>query len=80
MIACRADHVGSLLRPGFLLDAREQHAAGSLSDAKFKQIEVRALLKDDRLVDVARGNPVTADVQAHKLRLVAQVARQVWRD
>ena len=28
----RADHVGSLLRPRALLDAREEHAAGRLSD------------------------------------------------
>ncbi len=43
MKACRADHVGSLLRPGFLLNAREQHTAGKLSDAEFKQIEDRAV-------------------------------------
>ena len=29
----RADHVGSLLRPGELLEARERHAAGRLSVA-----------------------------------------------
>ncbi len=43
MNSCRADHIGSLLRPGFLLDAREQHAAANLSDAEFKQLEDRAV-------------------------------------
>ncbi len=41
--AYRADHVGSLLRPGFLLNARQQHTAGKLSDAEFKRIEDRAV-------------------------------------
>lgn len=31
MIALRADVVGSLLRPGYLMRAREQHAAGVLA-------------------------------------------------
>lgn len=39
----RADHVGSLLRPGYLLSARERHGAGQLSHAEFKRIEDRAV-------------------------------------
>jgi methionine synthase II (cobalamin-independent) len=39
----RADHVGSLLRPRKLLKAREQHAAGALSDHDFKAIEDAAV-------------------------------------
>jgi 5-methyltetrahydropteroyltriglutamate--homocysteine methyltransferase len=35
----RADHVGSLLRPQALLDAREQHAAGSIDDDELRAIE-----------------------------------------
>ena len=35
----RADHVGSLLRPPELLEAREAHAAGRLDDAGLKQAE-----------------------------------------
>jgi 5-methyltetrahydropteroyltriglutamate--homocysteine methyltransferase len=39
----RADVVGSLLRPGYLLAARSEFAAGKLSDAEFKRVEDRAV-------------------------------------
>jgi len=39
----RADHVGSLLRPQFLLDARQQKAAGQLGAAELRDIEDRAI-------------------------------------
>jgi 5-methyltetrahydropteroyltriglutamate--homocysteine methyltransferase len=42
----RADHVGSLLRPPELLDAREAHAAGRLDDAGLARAE------DDAIRDV----------------------------
>jgi 5-methyltetrahydropteroyltriglutamate--homocysteine methyltransferase len=35
----RADHVGSLLRPERLLKAREEHAAGTVTDDELRQIE-----------------------------------------
>jgi 5-methyltetrahydropteroyltriglutamate--homocysteine methyltransferase len=38
----RSDVIGSLLRPAYLKQAREQRAAGELAPAKFKQIEDRA--------------------------------------
>jgi 5-methyltetrahydropteroyltriglutamate--homocysteine methyltransferase len=44
----RADHVGSLLRPPELLDAREKHAAGQLSDEELRAAE------DDAIRDVVR--------------------------
>ncbi len=39
----RADVVGSMLRPPYLIEAREKHAAGRLSDAEFKRVEDRAV-------------------------------------
>jgi 5-methyltetrahydropteroyltriglutamate--homocysteine methyltransferase len=39
----RADHVGSLLRPAAVKDARAKHAAGALSDADLKAIEEREI-------------------------------------
>ena len=39
----RSDVVGSLLRPAYLVDAREARAAGRLSDVEFKRIEDRAV-------------------------------------
>jgi len=44
----RADHVGSLLRPQMLLDARERRQAGKISVEEFKAIEdasVREIIK-----------------------------------
>jgi methionine synthase II (cobalamin-independent) len=41
----RADHVGSLLRPARLLDARQQHAAGSLSREALRAEEDAAILQ-----------------------------------
>ena len=37
----RADHVGSLLRPPALREARAKHAAGTLSDADLRATEDR---------------------------------------
>jgi 5-methyltetrahydropteroyltriglutamate--homocysteine methyltransferase len=39
----RADHVGSLLRPKALLQAREDHAAGKLDDESLNQLEDEAI-------------------------------------
>jgi 5-methyltetrahydropteroyltriglutamate--homocysteine methyltransferase len=39
----RADHVGSLLRPRRLLEARGQHAAGELTDDGLREIEDAAI-------------------------------------
>ena len=39
----RADHVGSLLRPRRLLQAREQHAAGTLDAAGLRTVEDAAI-------------------------------------
>ncbi len=40
----RADHVGSLLRPKSLLEARERHAAGALGDDELRELEDAAIL------------------------------------
>ena len=39
----RADHVGSLLRPPALLDARARHRAGELDDAGLREAEDTAI-------------------------------------
>ncbi len=39
----RADHVGSLLRPAALLQAREGHAAGRVTDAELRAVEDAAI-------------------------------------
>jgi 5-methyltetrahydropteroyltriglutamate--homocysteine methyltransferase len=39
----RADHVGSFLRPGYLLDAREQFRTGRIAAADLRAVEDRAI-------------------------------------
>jgi 5-methyltetrahydropteroyltriglutamate--homocysteine methyltransferase len=39
----RADHVGSFLRPKYLLDAREKKAKGELSAAELRKVEDKAI-------------------------------------
>ena len=41
----RADHVGSLLRPHALKEARAKHAAGAISDAELRAVEDREIAK-----------------------------------
>jgi 5-methyltetrahydropteroyltriglutamate--homocysteine methyltransferase len=40
----RADHVGSLLRPARLMQAREQQAAGQITEAALREVEDEAIL------------------------------------
>ena len=44
----RADHVGSLLRPARLLQAREEHAAGTIDAAELRAVE------DDAIREIVR--------------------------
>lgn len=39
----RADHVGSFLRPAYLLEARERKAKGEITPAKLREVEDRAI-------------------------------------
>lgn len=56
----RVEHVGSLLRPDYLLDARDRHARGELDDAAFKRVEDRAVSAVVALQEDA-GCPVVTD-------------------
>jgi 5-methyltetrahydropteroyltriglutamate--homocysteine methyltransferase len=48
----RADHVGSLLRPRHLLQAREDHAAGTIPTERLREIEDEAITQ---VIDLQRG-------------------------
>lgn len=56
----RAEHVGSLLRPDYLLAARSAYAAGQLTAAEFKVVEDRAVREVIALQEDA-GCPVVTD-------------------
>jgi 5-methyltetrahydropteroyltriglutamate--homocysteine methyltransferase len=55
----RADHVGSLLRPPELLQAREEHAAGRLSAAELRRVEDDAVRRVVRMQQQAGLTGVT---------------------
>ena len=55
----RADHVGSLLRPPELLEAREAHAAGRLDDGGLKAAEDEAIRDVVRMQEEAGLRSVT---------------------
>jgi 5-methyltetrahydropteroyltriglutamate--homocysteine methyltransferase len=72
MTVHRAENVGSLLRPGYLLEARERHARRELSDAEFKRIEDRTVdealaLQERAGVDVVTDGEQRRNVFASQL-------------
>jgi methionine synthase II (cobalamin-independent) len=59
-VVARVEHVGSLLRPGFLRDAREAHARGELAPAGLKAAEDRAV-REVVAMQEEIGLPVVGD-------------------
>ncbi|MFC3286096.1 cobalamin-independent methionine synthase II family protein [Litchfieldella rifensis] len=76
MIAARADVVGSLLRPDWLLEAQERRRAGSISEATFKQIEDRAVDAAIALQEAA-GLEVLTDGEMRRLSFQSQLVQAV---
>src|SRR3990172_13386490 len=76
MIACHADHVGSLLRPSELIAAREEAAAGRISRARFKAIEDQAVEDAIRLQENV-GLRVITDGEQRRLSFQSGVAESV---
>jgi 5-methyltetrahydropteroyltriglutamate--homocysteine methyltransferase len=56
---CRADHIGSLMRPKALRDAHKAHAAGRLSDADFAKAQDEAVRGAVRMQEEAGLGAVT---------------------
>ena len=72
MHTCHADNVGSLLRPAYLLEARERHRAGTLGHTAFKAAEDRAVneaiaLQERAGLDVISDGEQRRDVFASQL-------------
>jgi 5-methyltetrahydropteroyltriglutamate--homocysteine methyltransferase len=59
-VEARAEHVGSLLRPAYLVTARGARAEGCLADADFKPLEDRAVRETLALQEEV-GCPVVTD-------------------
>jgi 5-methyltetrahydropteroyltriglutamate--homocysteine methyltransferase len=64
-----SDHIGSLLRPGELIEARRQHIAGKISDAQLEEVEDASIVK-------------ALDLQSRQVwrfsRTVSTVGRHFW--
>jgi 5-methyltetrahydropteroyltriglutamate--homocysteine methyltransferase len=76
MIACHADHVGSLLRPPALITAREEAASGRISHTRFKAIEDRAV-EDAISLQERVGLPVVTDGEQRRLSFQSQFAESL---
>ena len=76
MIACHADHIGSLLRPSELILAREDAAAGRIPRARFKVIEDRAVEDAIRLQESV-GLRVITDGEQRRLSFQSRFAESV---
>jgi 5-methyltetrahydropteroyltriglutamate--homocysteine methyltransferase len=76
MVTAHADHVGSLLRPPELLEARRAHAAGELDPPAFKAVEDRAVLDVIRLQEEA-GLPVVTDGELRRESFQAELVAAV---
>jgi len=85
----RADHVGSLLRPRELAEARASCGAGTMESkdelkrridqaAKYLPLEQLALSLQCGFASTEEGNLLTEAEQWAKLRLCVEMAREVW--
>lgn len=76
----RADVIGSLLRPQYLLEARENYAAGNLLPAQFKKIEDRAVneciaIQHRAGVDIVTDGEMRRNVFASLARVAERTLR-----
>jgi len=72
----RAEHVGSLLRPPYLLRAREALAAGTLDQPAFKRVEDRAVREVVALQEDA-GCPIVTDGELRRDSFQSELAASV---
>ncbi|MQA86059.1 MAG: methionine synthase [Streptosporangiales bacterium] len=68
----RAEHVGSLLRPAYLLEAMEAYARGDLDAAAFKAVEDRAVREVIAFQEEA-GCPVVTDGELRRESFQAEL-------
>src|SRR5215471_8271115 len=73
----RSDVVGSLLRPAYLIRAREQREAGETGAAEFKRIEDRAVDEAIRLQEEAGLDVLTGGELVYQRPVVVEKLR--WR-
>jgi 5-methyltetrahydropteroyltriglutamate--homocysteine methyltransferase len=72
-VTARAEHVGSLLRPGYLRAARDRLAGGELAPAVFKATEDRAVREVVAMQEEA-GLPVVTDGELRRESFQSELA------
>mgnify|MGYP006293504867 CR=1 FL=1 len=72
----RAEPVGSLLRPGYLLEARRRRERGEMDAPAFKRVEDRAVREAVR-VQEETGLPVVTDGEMRRLSFQSQMTAAV---
>ena len=73
MTPYRADVIGSMLRPDYLLAARDEYARGEMAAAAFKAIEDRAV--DDCIaIQEKAGVDIVADGEMRRNVFASQLA------
>jgi 5-methyltetrahydropteroyltriglutamate--homocysteine methyltransferase len=76
VVTARAEHVGSLLRPPYLIEAREALAAGTLDQHAFKGVEDRAVREVVALQEAA-GCPIVTDGEQRRDSFQSQLTAAV---
>jgi 5-methyltetrahydropteroyltriglutamate--homocysteine methyltransferase len=76
VITARADHVGSLLRPPHLLEARALAAAGTIGPPELKRIEDRAI-RDVIALQEDAGCPVVTDGELRRESFQSELTASV---
>ncbi len=71
-VTARVEHVGSLLRPEYLLEARAAYVAGNRSPAEFKAVEDRAV-RDVVALQDELGLPVVGDGEMRRESFQAEL-------
>lgn len=83
----RADIVGSLLRPDYLVRARGQFESGEMATGDLQGDSKKpaplsphqlALSTQCGFASAGPGNSVSDEAEGRKLRLIAEVAARVW--
>ncbi|HEX9344124.1 MAG TPA: hypothetical protein VF995_10985, partial [Actinomycetota bacterium] len=75
-VTARVEHVGSLLRPSYLLEAREARDSGRLDPAAFKAVEDRAV-KEVLALQREVGCPVVTDGELRRDSFQSELAAAV---
>jgi methionine synthase II (cobalamin-independent) len=75
-----ADHVGSLLRPQELLDARRNPQVAREQLTAIEDRHILAVSPQCGFASTMEGNLLSEKDQWRKLQLVVDTARRVWTD